>query len=70
MLTNPWEPTLTLRDLSDEAVVEILDFLQRFTTDFENRYADQIHRYYAQRSRHNIVTHPPGSDTDTDTTPF
>lgn len=46
---------IPLRPLSDEAAVEILDFLQVFTTDFENRYGNQIRRYYDERSRHNIV---------------
>ena len=52
------------RPLSDEAAVEILDFLQVFMSDFESRYADQIHRYYDQRSRHNIVQTPPSATTD------
>ncbi len=46
---------IPLRPLSDEAAVEILDFLQVFTTDFETRYGEQIRRYYDERSRHNIV---------------
>jgi len=29
-----------LRPLSDEAAVEMLDFLQVFMADFENRYSD------------------------------
>ena len=41
--------------LSDEAAVEILDFLQMFMPDFENRYATQLRRYYDQRSRHSMV---------------
>jgi hypothetical protein len=41
--------------LSDKTVVEILDFLQLFMTDFENRYYAQIRRYYDDRYRHNIV---------------
>ena len=45
--------------LSDETVVEILDFLHLFMTDFENRYGGQIHRYYEDRSRHNIVQDNP-----------
>ena len=46
--------------LSDEAVVEILDFLQVFITKFENRYASQIRRYYEERSRNNLVQHAAG----------
>jgi hypothetical protein len=50
---------IPLRPLSDEAAAEILDFLQVFITDFENRYAGQIRRYYDERSRHNIVQGNP-----------
>ena len=35
---------IPLRPLSDEAAVEILDFLQVFTADFEIRYGGQIGR--------------------------
>ena len=55
---------IPLRPLSDEAVVEILDFLQVFTTDFENRYGNQIRRYYDERSRHNIIQDYPSESTD------
>ena len=55
---------IPLPQLSDEAVVEILDFLQVFTTDFENRYSGQIHRYYEDRSRHNIVQDNSGENID------
>ncbi len=55
MCSEPCFQCIPLPELSDEAVVEILDFLQVFTTDFENRYFGQIHRYYEDRSRHNIV---------------
>jgi hypothetical protein len=55
MCSDPCYQCIPLRTLSDEAAVEILDFLQVFMTDFEIRYADQIRRYYDERSRHNIV---------------
>ena len=55
MCSDPGYQCIPLRPLSDEAVVEILDFLQVFTTDFEIRYGDQIRRYYDDRSRHNVV---------------
>jgi len=55
---------IPLRPLSDEAVVEILDFLQVFTTNFEIRYGGQIHRYYDERSRQNIVRSNPCVVTD------
>jgi len=44
-----------LPPLSDEAVVEIHDFLHDVLTNFESRYGDQIRRYYNDRSQHNII---------------
>jgi len=55
---------IPLRPLSDEAAVEILDFLQVFMTDFENQYGNQIRRYYDERSRHNIIQDSPSEPTD------
>ena len=46
--------------LSDDAVVQIHDFIGHFLDLFEARYGDQIHRYYEDRAAHNIV----GPDTD------
>ncbi|MDP2761681.1 MAG: hypothetical protein Q8O64_15055 [Sideroxyarcus sp.] len=59
MCSDPGYQCIPLRPLSDEAVVEILDFLQIFTTDFEIRYSGQIRRYYDERSRHNILQTNP-----------
>ena len=53
-----------MRQLSDEAAVEILNFLQVFTLDFEIRYSNQIRRYYDYRSKHNIVQRTPQATTD------
>jgi len=64
MCTDPRSQCITLRPLSDEAVVEILDFLQVFTTDFENRYSGQIRRYYDERFRHNNVQANPFKNAD------
>ena len=44
-----------LPPMSDEAVVEIYDFLHHVLTVFESRYGDQIHRYYNDRSQHNLI---------------
>lgn len=52
------------RPLSDESAAEILDFLQVFTNDFENRYSNQIHRYYDDRSSHNIARSNPSKAAD------
>lgn len=48
--------------LSDEVAVEIFDFLQTFILNFEIRYSAQIHRYYSDRSRENIIQHYSHTD--------
>jgi hypothetical protein len=55
---------LVLPPLSDEATVEILDFLHELLDLFESHYGDQIHRYYDDRSQHNIVQSEPNLPTD------
>ncbi len=67
---NEPEPSLSLAkpELSDEAAVELLDFLYELTTAFENAYYDQLHRYYASfhLSEHQqppIGPLDPGEDT-------
>ena len=53
-----------LPPLSDEAVVEIYDFLHDVLTEFESRYGDQIHRYYHDRSQHNLIGTDPSLPVD------
>ncbi len=51
-------PSLMLADppeLSDETASEVLDFLYQLTTAFENKYANQLRRYYQS-------TEPPQPD--------
>ena len=50
--------------LSDDAVVQIHDFIAHFLDLFEARYGDQIHRYYEDRSAYNIVKPEPMPDID------
>lgn len=50
--------------LSDDAVVQIHDFIAHFLDLFEARYGDQIHRYYEDRSAHHIVGYEPMPDAD------
>lgn len=64
MCPHPCHGCIPMRQLSEEAAVEILNFLQVFTLDFEMRYADQIRRDDDERSRHNIVAHTPSAATD------
>lgn len=64
MSSHPCLDCIPMRQLSDEAAVEILNFLQVFTLDFETRYGDQIRRYYDEHAEHNIVAHKPGAVAD------
>ena len=54
--------------LSDDAVVQIHDFIHYVLDLFEARYGDQIHRYYADRSQHNMIER--GTSTSIDDPPF
>ena len=49
---QPW--TLQPPRLTDEAAIEIRDFLETFVLHFENHYGAQIRRYHANRSRENL----------------
>jgi hypothetical protein len=49
--------------LSDDAVVQIHDFIAHFFDLFEARYGDRIHRYYDKRSAHNRIQFDPPPDT-------
>lgn len=55
MRRYPEPPAVPLPALSDEAAVEILDFLQEVLTVFDSHYGVQIRRYYEERSRNNII---------------
>ena len=57
-----------LPPLSDEAAVEILDFLHGLLSAFEARYSAQLRRYYDDRSRHNLIE--PDRNVIADDPPF
>jgi len=59
---------IALPRLSDNAVVQIHDFIHHFLDLFETRYGDQIHRYYADRSAHNMIR--PDTPPSIDDSPF
>lgn len=63
---SPSEPSLPA--LSDEAAVEILDFLHAVLSAFESRYSAQVRRYYDDRSRHNLIE--PDRNLTADDPPF
>ena len=50
--------------LNDDAAVQIHNFIEHFLDLFEARYGNQIHRYYEDRSAHNIVGADPIADID------
>ena len=59
MSHDPQRLLVLLPAISDESVVEILDFLQAFILDFESFYGSQIRRYYDDRSRANLIRPEP-----------
>jgi len=59
---------IALPQLSDDAVVQIHDFIHHFLDLFEARYGDQIHRYYAAHSEHNMIG--PDTSPTIDDPPF
>ena len=64
MNTDRPDHGIRLPMLSDEAAVEILNFLEVTLQIFETHYAHQIHRYYDSISQHNIVQYTPYENTD------
>jgi hypothetical protein len=66
--------SIPLPRLSDEAVIQIQDFIYSVLDLFEDHYFGQIHRYYADRSAHNMIPPVPppssGTDPDLDDIPF
>jgi hypothetical protein len=51
--------SIPMPQLSDDAVVQIHDFIYHFLDLFEARYGDQIHRYHDERSAHSIIRSDP-----------
>ena len=58
------QPWFELPPLSDDAVVQIHDFLYGLLDLFEARYGDQIHRCYDELSQHRMIQPDPLPDTD------
>ena len=52
---GPVSADIPMPTLSDDAVVQIHNFIAHFLDLFEARYGDQIHRYYDHRSAHNMI---------------
>jgi hypothetical protein len=50
--------------LSDDAVIQIHDFIHHFLDLFEARYGDQIHRFYQDLCADSIVESDPNPNLD------
>ena len=55
---------IPLPQLSDDAVVQIQDFIHHFLDLFEARYGDQIHRHYEDLSRDSLIDSDPDACLD------
>jgi len=61
---HPATADIPLPRLSDDAVVQVHDFINHFLDLFEARYGDQIHRYYDDRTEHSMIDPEPPPTTD------
>jgi len=55
---------ISLRKLSDEAVVEIRNFIDRVLVQFDVHYAPEARRFYADRAAHNMLCPPSPATSD------
>ena len=56
---DPHTDSIELPTLSDEAVVEIRNFIEDMLDRFDLHYATQVRRFYADRAEHNMVRPTP-----------
>ena len=61
---DPASAAIPMPRLSDDAVVQIHDFIGHFLDLFEARYGDQIHRFYKDRSAQNMIEPEPATSID------
>ena len=50
---------IALPTLSDEAVVQIRNFIEHVLDQFDIHYAPQVRRFYEDRAEHNMVRPTP-----------
>jgi hypothetical protein len=50
--------------LSDDAVIQIHDFIHHFLDLFEARYGDQIHRFYQDLCADSMIESDPNLNLD------
>ena len=61
---NPHAYPFALPKLSDEAVVQIRNFIEHVLDQFDLHYAAQVHRFYDDRAEHNMVRPTPPAAAD------
>ena len=52
------------RTLSDEAAIEIHEFLEMIAANFLSQYGQRICRHYAKLAKHNLNAQQPWRNTD------
>ena len=52
------------RTLSDEAVVEIHEFLEVIAANFLSQYGQRIYRHYAKKAKRNLNVEQPWKNAD------
>lgn len=52
------------RTLSDEAAVEIHEFLEMIAANFLSQYGQRICRHYAKQAKHHLNVQQPWKNTD------
>ena len=55
---------IALPKLSDEAVVQIRNFIEHVLDQFDIHYAPQVRRFYEDRAEHNMVRPTPPAAAD------
>ena len=62
---DPHDDPIAIPTLSDEAVVQIRNFIEHVLDQFDIQYAVQVRRFYEDRAEHNMVRlAPPCVDDD------
>ncbi len=65
---HPTPGNIPMPRLSDDAVIQIHDFLHHVLDQFETRYGDQIHRFYQDLCADSLVE--PDNNLNLDDPPF
>ena len=70
-LQDPHAYPIALPTLSDEAVVQIRNFIEHVLDQFDIHYAAQVRHFYEDRAKHHMVRPtPPAAADDDDHPPF